>query len=265
MRLSISHTTRYNFDTPPSYGLQQLRLTPKSNAGQSVAEWALDIEGAQTQALFTDEHHNQTHTVAINTGATSVSITSRGVVEMTEMNGVIGAHSGFTPLWIFTRFTALTHPADNLQNLANTIPDSPNAADFHALSETIRQRVTYVTGTTNTITTAQQALQLGQGVCQDHAQIFITAARLARHPARYVSGYLMMNDRVDQDATHAWAEVWLDGLGWTGFDVSNGISPDMRYVKLATGLDYKQAAPISGLTQGGSGESIDVDVRVQQQ
>ena len=57
----------------------------------------------------------------------------------------------------------------------------------------------------------------------------------------------------------------LEDLGWTGFDVSNGISPDMRYVRIATGLDYAQASPISGLTMGGSGESINVDVQVQQQ
>jgi transglutaminase-like putative cysteine protease len=74
----------------------------------------------------------------------------------------------------------------------------------------------------------------------------------------------MMNDRVDQDATHAWAEVWVGDLGWIGFDVSNGISPDMRYVRIATGLDYSQAAPISGMTLGGSGELIDVTVQVQQ-
>ena len=265
MRLAISHTTRYGFDAPPAYGLQQLRLTPKSNAGQRVIDWDIDIEGAQTQAIFTDEHHNQTHNVAINPGAKAVVITSHGAVEMTDMNGIIGAHSGFTPLWLFTRSTALTQPADNLRELSKTLPKNAGVSDFHNLSKTIGERVTYMTGTTEAITTAEQALNQGQGVCQDHAQIFITAARLAGHPARYVSGYLMMNDRVDQNATHAWAEVWLDGLGWTGFDVSNGISPDMRYVKLATGLDYKQAAPISGLTLGGTNESINVEVHVQQQ
>ena len=53
--------------------------------------------------------------------------------------------------------------------------------------------------------------------------MFISAARLADVPARYVSGYLMMNDRVDQDASHAWAEAHFDGRGWVGFAVSNGI------------------------------------------
>jgi transglutaminase-like putative cysteine protease len=74
----------------------------------------------------------------------------------------------------------------------------------------------------------------------------------------------MMNDRVEQDATHAWAEANIDGLGWVGFDVSNGISPDTRYVRVATGLDYSEAAPVSGTRFGDTRESLSVQVQVQQ-
>ena len=101
-------------------------------------------------------------------------------------------------------------------------------------------------------------------MCQDHAHIFLSAARLLGHPARYVSGYLMMQDRVDQDATHAWAEVHFDALGWVGFDVSNRISPDSRYVRVATGLDYREAAPIYGMRHGDSDEALSVTVQVEQ-
>ena len=84
-------------------------------------------------------------------------------------------------------------------------------------------------------------------------------------PARYVSGYLMMNDRVDQDASHAWAEAFVQGIGWIGFDVSNQISPDERYVRVATGLDYSEAAPVSGLRIGKQGEEeLEVSIQVQQ-
>jgi transglutaminase-like putative cysteine protease len=102
-------------------------------------------------------------------------------------------------------------------------------------------------------------------VCQDHAHIFITCARQIGVPARYVSGYLMMNDTELQDATHAWAEVHLDGLGWVGFDVSNGISPDDRYVRVATGLDYSQSAPVIGNRIGTAGEQLTVQLQVAQQ
>jgi transglutaminase-like putative cysteine protease len=102
-------------------------------------------------------------------------------------------------------------------------------------------------------------------VCQDHAHVFIGAARSVGVPARYVSGYLMMNDRIDQEATHAWAEAHVDGLGWVGFDVSNWISPDPRYVRVATGRDYRDAAPITGVVFGTSTEDLHVDVAVEQQ
>ena len=84
-------------------------------------------------------------------------------------------------------------------------------------------------------------------------------------PARYVSGYLMLDDGPVQDASHAWAEAHVDGIGWIGFDVSNAISPDARYVRVATGLDYLDAAPISGLRFGPGSETLNVDIEVQQQ
>ncbi|WP_335337308.1 transglutaminase family protein [Celeribacter marinus] len=95
-------------------------------------------------------------------------------------------------------------------------------------------------------------------------QIFIAALRHAGMASRYVSGYLMMDDRVDQDATHAWAEAHIEGFGWVGFDVSNGISPDERYVKLAVGRDSIDAAPVSGIRMGNARESMSVTLLVQQ-
>jgi transglutaminase-like putative cysteine protease len=74
----------------------------------------------------------------------------------------------------------------------------------------------------------------------------------------------MMNDRVEQDASHAWAEVHIESLGWVGFDVSNGICPDERYVRIATGLDSHDAAPITGLRLGTAAESMIVSLQIQQ-
>ena len=77
--------------------------------------------------------------------------------------------------------------------------------------------------------------------------------------------YLMLDDTQAQDAMHAWAEAHVDGLGWVGFDVSNSISPDPRYVRVATGLDYLQAAPVTGMRIGGADETLRVDIEVAQQ
>jgi transglutaminase-like putative cysteine protease len=123
----------------------------------------------------------------------------------------------------------------------------------------------YDLGRTDADTTGEAALSAGHGVCQDHAHAFIACARLLGFPARYVSGYLKMTDSSDQDAGHAWAEAHVDGLGWVGFDISNGISPDERYVRLATGLDYAEAAPTHGLAHGNAASGLSVAVQVQQQ
>ena len=128
-------------------------------------------------------------------------------------------------------------------------------AYLHALSAKVREAIAYLPGTTDVSTTAEEALAAGQGVCQDHAHVFISAGRLADIPMRYVGGYLKMDGLTEQEAGHGWAEAFVTGLGWVGFDVSNAICPDERYVRVATGCDYSEAAPVTGITQG-AGESL---------
>ena len=125
-------------------------------------------------------------------------------------------------------------------------------------------RVRYTPGTTGIETSAEEALRLGVGVCQDHSHVFIAGARAMGFPARYVSGYLMMDDRVEQAASHAWAEAHVPGLGWVAFDAANGISPDERYVRVATGCDYRDAAPVSGIRLGRAQEQLAVTITVEQ-
>ena len=114
----------------------------------------------------------------------------------------------------------------------------------------MREAIDYLPGTTDVKTSAEEALAAGQGVCQDHAHVFISAGRLVDIPMRYVGGYLKMDGLIEQEAGHGWAEAFVTGLGWVGFDVSNAISPDERYVRVATGCDYSEAAPVTGITRG---------------
>ena len=135
---------------------------------------------------------------------------------------------------------------------------------LHNLSSRILERVPYRAGLTNPATSAENAFEIGGGVCQDHTHIFISAARLLGYPARYISGYLLTGDRLEQNATHAWAEVFLQNLGWVGFDVSNGISPSEAYGPMAVGLDYCDAAPVSGINYDGVNEELLVSVEIEQ-
>ena len=267
MRLAIRHTTRYTFAEPVAHALQRLRLTPKTTQGQSIIDWTMEYENAHRELEYEDQHHNTVTLVGVEPGAREVTVTCSGTVQTQDHAGVIGHHAGHLPLWSFTGQTPLTRPGPRLRQFVRALDfsDQRRLEFLHALSQAVRDEVTYGKGATGVSTTAEQALEEGCGVCQDHAHVFIGAARSVGVPARYVSGYLMMNDRIDQEATHAWAEAHVDGLGWVGFDISNGISPDPRYVRVATGRDYRDAAPITGISFGAATEDLHVDVAVEQQ
>jgi len=266
MRLKIRHQTSYQYDAPVQYALQQLRLRPKTSAGQSILEWRHEIDGGKVELEFEDQHCNHVDLVSIEPGRQQVDIVCAGEIETGNNAGVIGRHQGFAPMWLFQRSTALTSPGPKINKLAAGVgvDFEDDISRLHALSARVLESMEYRSDETHAQTTAEEALTAAHGVCQDHAQVMITAARVLGYPARYVSGYLMMTDRVQQDASHAWAEIHVDDIGWVGFDVSNGISPDERYVRIASGLDYKDAAPISGLRFGDSAESMMVSIQVEQ-
>ncbi|MBF9150467.1 transglutaminase family protein [Novosphingobium jiangmenense] len=266
MRLAIDHTTHYVFSGPVSHGLQRLRLKPKTSAGQRVLEWNMHFEGAQLQCEYDDAHCNHVALISFDPGVQEVTIRCEGLVATNDEAGIMGKHSGFVPMWQFLEPTDLTKAGARTRSLLAALPQDGNTlATLHGLSALIRERVEYATGHTDAATTAEGVLGAGRGVCQDHAHVFIAAARSLGIPARYVSGYLMMDDRVDQDAGHAWAEAHVEGLGWVGFDISNGISPDARYVRVATGRDYQDAAPITGIRYGARDETMHVKLAVEQQ
>lgn len=265
MQLKIHHTTRYSFIEPVSFGLQQIRKTPKNSHQQTVLSWRTSITGGKRELLYEDHHHNVTELISFERDAAQIDIVSEGEVELTDTHGVVGRHRGPAPLWLYCKATPRTEAKSGVQALARKLDEAPPLERLHALSDAVREAVTYRIGASEPEWTAESALAAGHGVCQDQTHVFIACARALGFPARYVSGYLMLNDRVTQEAMHAWAEAHIDQLGWVGFDVANGISPDARYVRVATGLDYSDAAPVSGTRIGGAGETLEVQIEVAQQ
>ena len=248
MLLTVTHTTRYTF------------------SGQVVIDWDMALTGARREASYDDQHHNHVDLVSIESGAPEVVVTCRGTVRTADNNGVTGSHAGHMPLWCFLRPTPLTRAGNRVRQLvAGVEADRAEPLAFlHALSAAIAEQVEYVPGATDVTTTAEQALTAGRGVCQDHAHIFISAGRLLEIPMRYVGGYLKMDERVEQEAGHGWAEAHVPGLGWVGFDVSNAICPDERYIRVTTGCDYGEAAPVTGIALGAGETQLDVQVSVDE-
>ncbi|TCM19916.1 transglutaminase-like putative cysteine protease [Novosphingobium sp. PhB165] len=264
MLLTVTHITRYTFDTPVTHGLQRLKLRPKTTHGQEVVDWIMDLTGARTEADYHDHHDSHTTLVSIAPGADEVVVQCRGTVRTSDNNGITGNHTGLMPLWTFLRPTRLTRAGPRVRALVEDVDADPrDPLEFlHALSRKVAERIAYVPGATDAKTTAEEALTAGKGVCQDQAHAFISAGRLLDIPVRYVGGYLKMNDREEQEAGHGWAEAYVTGLGWVGFDVANAMCPDERYIRVATGCDYGEAAPVTGIAMGGGDSRLEVRLSV---
>lgn len=264
MLLKISHLTSYSYQSPVSYALQRLRLTPQDTATQKVSSWQSSVEGAKVEARYNDHFGNRVELVSIAGQARTIRIAASGFVETFDTAGVVGPHRGYMPLWLYQRETPLTRPGRAIRELARGIDTGSALERLHALKTAIHAAMSYEPGETHAGTAGEDALAAGRGVCQDHAHVFVAAARLMGRPARYVSGYLYMEGRADQSASHAWAEAHVDDLGWVGFDPANDMSPDGRYVQVAYGLDYRDAAPVSGIQEGAAGEEMSVAITVEQ-
>jgi len=265
MLISIRHVSRYSYLEPVSYTIQSLRLTPASFEAQRVLDWEVRVEGAGPALQFKDGFGNAVDLVAINARHEQLAIEAGGTVETSDRNGVVAGLAEPAPRRVFLRETETTRPDAAIRALAAAVRGPDPLSRLHDLVGAVRDRVEYVAGATDARTGAAEALAAGRGVCQDHAHIFIAAARTLGVPARYITGYLVLDAPAASDAHHAWAEAWVEGLGWVGFDVANGICPTERHVRLAAGLDAGYAAPIVGSRRGGSTEKLDVSVEVQQQ
>ncbi|WP_018236521.1 transglutaminase family protein [Ensifer sp. BR816] len=265
MHLKISHTTEYHYDEPVPYALQRLRLTPTTQPGQTVLNWRTLVEGAVVEASYDDHFGNRTHLVSVDADRTTFRIEASGEVDTEDKAGVFGPHQSYVPLWLYARETPLSKAGKLIRELAKSATGETDLARMHALMEIIHESIEYKPGETHAETTAEEALERGKGVCQDHAHILVSAARTLGLPARYVSGYLLTEGHPEQTASHAWADVHIAGLGWVGFDPANKICPDGRYVRVASGLCYRDAAPVSGLVHGVASETLKVAVTVERQ
>lgn len=265
MLISIRHLTSYTYADPVRYTIQSLRLTPAPFKGQRVSGWTVKVAGAGPLMTFRDGFGNMVHVATIATAHDRLTIEASGRVETSDTSGIVAGLAEPAPPRVYLRETPQTRPDGAIRELAASINSKDTLDRLHSLSRAVRNRVEYVPGVTDAHTGAAEALADGKGVCQDHAHIFIAAARTLGVPARYVTGYLVIDADRPSDAHHAWAEGFVEGLGWVGFDVANGISPTERYVRLAAGLDAGYAAPVIGSRRGGSAETLDVAVEVEQQ
>jgi transglutaminase-like putative cysteine protease len=268
MRIRISHATTYRYDTPPTSVTQMLRLTPRNHDGQYVVAWRIDLSEDCLLHQHEDAFGNITHSFTAEGPFSELSIAVDGEVDTQDTNGVVtGAVERFPPS-LFLRETALTQPDAAIADFADSVRASAGTESLpllHGLMNTLNREITFDTDLTHAATTAAEAFALRRGVCQDITHIFIAAARQLGIPARYIGGHVFRSDGAPaQEAGHAWAEAYVEDLGWVGFDPTNKTCPTDTHVRVAMGLDYLGAAPVRGTRFGGDGETLKVAVHVDQ-
>jgi len=273
MRLSVMHRTTYRYEAPQRAVLQSQRLEPSAFEGQQLIDWTVETAGGIVGSRFRDAAGDATRLVRVRGPVAEVMVEVRGTVETADLAGVLRGHRERVPPMAYLRDTRPTRPDLAIEELAAEavagLAGDAALERAHALAGAVHAAVAYTPGSTDAQTTAAAALAAGAGVCQDQTHVLIAAARTLDMPARYVTGYLHAGGEgagdealVGSQASHAWAEIHVPDLGWVGFDAANACCPDTRYIRLCSGYDAFDAAPIRGLASGLGAEALDVDVAV---
>ena len=267
MRLTVNYTTVYKYSEPTRSVIQLLRVTPSSYMGQTVLDWRVDVDCDARLREGRDGYGNATHMLYVDRPVQRLCINVTGRVLTENQHGIVRGLSADLPPEVFTRPTPLTESGEALEWLAATIDEAGGSPleKLHRLNSQLHDRMAFNTDATGVQTSADQAFASGRGVCQDFAHIFIAVCRHMGVGARYISGHLFRRDGAHrQPAAHAWVEAWVPDLGWVAFDPTNGISTDDAYVRVACGLDYRDAAPVAGARSGGGTENLSVEVQVRE-
>lgn len=263
MRISIDHVTHYAYEHPVRYSTQYLRLVPPSDARQQVIEWNLEAPAAPIE--LRDGYGNIMHVLTIEKPITEIVIRSAGVVETSAMIDETLDERKLSPL-VFLRPGPLTRVEGPLAEFAEQFRRrAATLSGLRALSDAVLAKLPFQPGVTAVHSTAREAFDAGNGVCQDHAHVFIGCCRFLGVPARYVSGYLYASRGSDGPvASHAWAEAWVVDR-WRSFDITNGRPAGEHHVRIAVGADYLDASPVRGVRFGGGAERMVASAIVEAQ
>lgn len=260
MLLSVLHRTVYRYSRPAQSTVQTLRLTPRAEAHQRVLRWRLSAPG--TLAEHVDAYGNRAHTLTLHTPHDVVAIEVRGEIEVDAIDeGALQDASGL-PAFAYLAATPLTEAGERVQEFAARHWRGANRNALLDLGHAVFEAVRYEPGHTDAGSSAERALELGRGVCQDQAHLFIAACRARGIPARYVSGYYYRGD-ASHAASHAWADAWLEGQGWVSYDITHRGYASDHLARLAVGRDYDSAGPVRGVRQGGGEEALEVRVNIR--
>src|SRR5450756_2578851 len=265
MRLEIVHSTRYRYSGPIAESVMELRLRPMDGNGQRCLEFELDVSSRTEPRTYRDGYGNDVHYFNLVRPHTSLSVTSRSIV---ETGGELDADPGEDLVQDFLRFRSPVKDVPGIRELASRHPiadPSSGSSVEQALDEltlAISREFAYDRAVTTVYSSVDEVLALRAGVCQDFAHLLIAVARTMGVAARYVSGYIHAPGAATT-ASHAWAEAWVPGRGWIGYDATHPVRAAEHHVRLAVGRAYSDAAPTRGIYIGSATGSMMVSVRTR--
>jgi transglutaminase-like putative cysteine protease len=276
MYLRVFHRTRYVYRAPVSDSYNEVRLRPATEDKSRLEFFLLNIHPPVRLRHFRDSHRNYVHYFELAEPHTQLTIESQSLLRTTSQydSGVpsgiafdsynLEENEMLVPFLGASKFVTVDF---DIWKLAIDIQAGRTCvfATAEAIMRYIFEHWTYAPNTTTASTHMLEVLQTKRGVCQDFTHVMLGLCRALKIPARYVSGYLYNAPEGElrgAQASHAWCEVFIPGHGWCGMDPTNNALADERHVKIATGRDYEDAAPVSGHFDGPPGASAGLDVKL---
>ena len=268
MRVSLQHITQYQYDRQVRLGPQIIRLRPAPHYRGHLLSYSMTLEPVGADIEWKeDPFANQTAAVLFQekTDLFRVSVElmiDKGTnppVDVSPTSDAGDCPPDYEPQLI-RELAAYRHvePAGPLfQQYLGTIDcrDLRPSEFVMMLNQRLHRDIRYRIRKEHGVQTPEQTLQERSGSCRDSGWLLVQLLRHCGFAARFVSGYLIQlpSDRIDQpnpevSATelHAWCEVYLPGMGWTGLDPTSGLLADDGHLPLACAPDPAAAAPIEG-------------------
>jgi transglutaminase-like putative cysteine protease len=274
-RLKIKHTSTYNYDKAIGSSYNEARFTPAATSWQIPLESSLTVEAASWQFPFIDYWGTSVRAFEVNRPHAQLVLESISLVEVDAARQPSPQPISWTDLGdpklrdAFVEYlspTPSTTPGHEWSALAREAAAGlgPHEAGL-AISSLLHSLMTYQPGATGVHTTAAEAWEERQGVCQDYAHLLVGSLRDLGIPARYVSGYLHPTRNAPIGETkvgesHAWVEWWAGA--WVGHDPTNDIASGERHVIVGRGRDYGDVPPFKGIVAGSAATTLTVAVEI---
>jgi transglutaminase-like putative cysteine protease len=278
---TVRHLTRFRYASSISEGIMETRMHPRSDSQQHCLTFSLSVSPRCRVFTYHDHLGNNVHHFDIPGEHNQLVIIAESVVEqqpLAELPQSLGptawdeldqtVRSGdYWEMLLPSTFAVETPALLELAAQLNLKRRDDPLSLIRELNQGLFDYFEYVPRHTRVDSPIDEAILSHKGVCQDFAHTMIALLRHVGIPARYVSGYLYRgsedHDRSTPDATHAWVDALLPGLGWVGFDPTNNLVAQHRHIRTAVGRDYADVPPTHGIFRGKTKSDLYVAVRVE--